>query len=94
MDYLPELRRLEHQLELAHRAIGVIGDRETVQRIAAFAREIGERLRTLKAACREEETRTRAHELWEQAGRPEGRDLEFWFQAEGEVSHKTATEPL
>ena len=87
MDYLPELRRLELQLGLAQRAVGLISDSETVQRLEALAREIGERLRTLKAACREEETRARAHELWEQAGRPEGRDLEFWLRAEREVSN-------
>ncbi len=29
-----------------------------------------------------DEIRARAYELWEQAGRPEGRDDEFWQQAE------------
>lgn len=29
--------------------------------------------------------RRRAHELWEDAGRPCGRDMEFWQQAETEV---------
>ncbi|MGL3109182.1 DUF2934 domain-containing protein [Bradyrhizobium sp. BR 1432] len=33
----------------------------------------------------EEETRRRAHELWENEGRPEGRDLEFWLRAEREL---------
>jgi hypothetical protein len=27
-----------------------------------------------------------ARELWEQNGRPEGRDLEFWTKAEAEVN--------
>ncbi len=27
----------------------------------------------------------RAYHLWDQAGRPEGRDLDFWLQAEAEV---------
>lgn len=27
----------------------------------------------------------RAYELWEEAGRPEGRDLDFWHQAEREL---------
>ncbi|MEI6784719.1 MAG: DUF2934 domain-containing protein [Verrucomicrobiota bacterium] len=31
------------------------------------------------------EVASRAHLLWEQAGRPQGRDLEFWIQAEAEV---------
>ena len=26
-----------------------------------------------------------AHQLWDKAGRPQGRDLEFWLQAETEV---------
>ena len=30
---------------------------------------------------RENHIRERAYELWEQAGRPEGRSLEFWFAA-------------
>jgi len=29
----------------------------------------------------DEQTRVRAYHLWEQAGRPEGRDLEFWYHA-------------
>jgi hypothetical protein len=39
----------------------------------------------------EEVIRKRAHELWERAGRPEGRSHEFWFAAraeiEGEAKH-------
>lgn len=27
----------------------------------------------------------RAYALWEQAGRPEGSELAYWFQAEGEI---------
>ena len=30
----------------------------------------------------EEAIRARAHQPWEQAGRPEGRNDEFWLQAE------------
>jgi len=29
----------------------------------------------------------RAYELWEQAGKPDGRDQEFYHQAEKELSH-------
>lgn len=90
MDYLPELRRLEHQLELTRRAVSLISDGATVERLEAFAREISDRLRRLKAASLVEETRRRAYELWENAGRPEGRELEFWLQAEREVRHKIA----
>jgi hypothetical protein len=34
----------------------------------------------------EEQIRVRAHELWEQAGKPEGREDEFWHQAERQLS--------
>jgi regulation of enolase protein 1 (concanavalin A-like superfamily) len=35
--------------------------------------------------ARDERIRTRAWQLWDQAGRPEGRDEEFWLQAEIEI---------
>jgi hypothetical protein len=34
----------------------------------------------------EEQIRVRAHELWEQAGKPAGREDEFWHQAEKELA--------
>ncbi len=34
----------------------------------------------------EDEIRQRALELWEQRGRPEGHDAEFWTQAERELT--------
>jgi len=30
----------------------------------------------------------RAYRLWDEAGRPQGRDWEFWFQAEEEVKER------
>jgi hypothetical protein len=33
----------------------------------------------------EDQIRQRAHELWEQNHRPDGRDDEFWHQAEREL---------
>ncbi|MET4208187.1 hypothetical protein ABIB95_002999 [Bradyrhizobium sp. LA2.1] len=33
----------------------------------------------------EEQIRKRAFELWEQAGKPEGREDEFWDQAQREL---------
>jgi hypothetical protein len=36
-----------------------------------------------------EEIRARAYQLWEEAGRPEGRDEEIWCQAEQELAEKT-----
>jgi hypothetical protein len=35
---------------------------------------------------REERVRERARQLWEHAGQPQGRDEEFWYQAEVEIA--------
>jgi hypothetical protein len=32
---------------------------------------------------------SRAYSLWENAGRPQGRDMEFWFQAEQQLQVET-----
>jgi hypothetical protein len=42
----------------------------------------------------EEEITLRAYELWEQAGKPSGRDLEFYYQAEQELRDKDKSNPL
>ena len=34
---------------------------------------------------REAKIRERAYEIWERQGRPEGREQEFWDQAEREI---------
>ncbi|RUT95053.1 DUF2934 domain-containing protein, partial [Mesorhizobium sp. USDA-HM6] len=34
---------------------------------------------------RQERIRRRAHEIWEQAGRPEGAHMEHWDQATAEI---------
>ena len=39
----------------------------------------------------EEAIRARAQQLWEQAGRPQGRDQEFWLQAELDLKNDGAT---
>ncbi|MGY4400795.1 DUF2934 domain-containing protein [Bradyrhizobium sp. USDA 3315] len=78
---------LERQLERANRLASGISDQTTYQRLKAFVDELTEGLRRLIAARRsKQEVRARAHELWVQHGRPSGRDLEFWLQAERELS--------
>ena len=45
----------------------------------------------------EQEIKERAHDLWERAGKPEGRQDEFWYRAEQElrkVDPAKAAEPL
>jgi hypothetical protein len=60
-----------------------IGDHETVRRILALTDELKQRARAL-AKPEEAKIRNRAREIWEENGRPAGRDEEFWFQAERE----------
>ena len=35
-----------------------------------------------------EKVRDRAYQLWDRAGQPEGRDQEFWFDAERELAEE------
>ena len=36
----------------------------------------------------DDEIRTRAHQLWELAGKPEGKEDQFWLEAERELEEK------
>lgn len=38
--------------------------------------------------------RERAHQLWEAAGSPEGREQEFWYQAERELKGDLSNNPV
>jgi DUF2934 family protein len=40
----------------------------------------------------EEQIRQRAQEIWEENHRPDGRDEEFWLQAEKELSQGTTSD--
>jgi Protein of unknown function (DUF2934) len=42
----------------------------------------------------EKQTVRRAYELWEQAGKPEGRDQEFYHLAEQELRDSDKSSPL
>ncbi|MCK1480990.1 DUF2934 domain-containing protein [Bradyrhizobium sp. 197] len=68
MGYREELQRLQHQLELANRAIPLIRDEATAERLARFADEIKGRLDKLQAATLSEQTSRPAFETaphWE-----------------------------
>lgn len=41
---------------------------------------------------REEQIRARAHQIWEEEGRPEGREQEHWSKAAREMEGHRATE--
>jgi len=66
-----------------------VTDRLTIQRIFALSVELKQRARAL-ARPDENEIRKRAREIWEEHGRPAGRDLEFWLQAEREFREAEA----
>ena len=42
----------------------------------------------------EKEIMARAYEIWERNGRPEGREDEFWHQAEQELRNEDKSSPL
>ena len=60
-----------------------LGAIETARRIVALTHELIQRARVL-ARPDEAQIRKRAREIWEENGRPAGRDEEFWLQAERE----------
>lgn len=37
----------------------------------------------------QEKIRDRAYQLWDRAGQPEGREQEFWFDAERELAEES-----
>jgi hypothetical protein len=66
-----------------HRLARWVGDSETAQRIAGLAEELKQRALAF-AKPDHKRIRQRAHEIWDENGRPAGRDLEFWLEAERE----------
>ena len=81
---------LERKLEQTTRLASLTSDQTTLQRLREFADELRQKLQRLISRRRakrdlEAQIRARARELWEQCGKPTGRDLEFWLQAEREL---------
>ncbi|MGX1320083.1 hypothetical protein AB7M17_003536 [Bradyrhizobium sp. USDA 377] len=77
-----ERQNIERQIEFATRAAALVKDETTGQRFRSFAEELK---RKLLRMMRRGEVRTRAYELWEQAGRPADHDLDFWLEAERQI---------
>ena len=67
-----------------------ISDPTTAERILHLANELEQRAMQPD----EEDIRTRAYDLWKQAGEPEDRDEEFWLLAEQELRNEDKTSPL
>ena len=68
--------------DIPARVAAAIMDESTAQRLKHFAEEVGQKLLRL---LRRSSVRARAYELWEEAGRPPDRDLEFWLEAERQI---------
>lgn len=89
MDQDDDPRRLETEIERAERLAAGIGDRTTSERLWDFVQQLKQRLQNRRATRRsKEEIRARARDIWEQHGRPTGRDVEFWLQAEAELKER------
>ena len=89
MDENEDPLELERKIAQASRISSRITDQTTYERLRAWAEELRQRLGQRLAARRtREEIKARAHELWEQNGRPADRDLEFWLQAESEITER------
>ncbi len=86
MDQSEDSRDLERKIEQASRIASRVTDQTTAERLRAWIEELKQKLRQRLAARRVKlEITIRAREIWEQNGRPVGRDLEFWLQAECEL---------
>jgi len=84
---MEEQQKIEHQVELARRAAAYVSDETVARRLKQFAEAL---TRQLIEMMRRPKVRARAYELWERAGRPPGRDLEFWLDAERQIKEERA----
>jgi hypothetical protein len=83
---------LEREIERA--IASIVGGETTCQRLKQFVEELKQNLQLRLAARRSKEAiRARARELWEIEGRPAGRDLDFWLQAEREFREARTSKP-
>ena len=89
MDQSDDPQELERKIEQAARIASRVTDQTTVERLRAWIEELKHRLRQRLLARRTKQAiGARAGEIWEQNGRPADRDLEFWLQAESEISER------
>ena len=66
--------------------------KNTATKAAKVVAPVAKKVKTAAPAARvitTEVISARAFALWDQAGRPQGRDLDFWFQAENQLKQET-----
>jgi hypothetical protein len=85
MEQKDDPQQLERQIEQVTRLASTVTDQTTLERFMTYAGELRNKLRR---ALERRAIRNRAREIWEENGRPEGRDEEFWLRAEQEVSNR------
>lgn len=76
------LRKSEQHLDLSTQAVAYLRDANRLRLVEGLRINLFRRYWHRQIS-------DRAYELWEQAGRATGRDLEFWLAAEREI--KTGT---
>jgi hypothetical protein len=82
-------------LEQAKRAATLFNDPVTTERLLKLVKDLQEQLREpAMENPTEKQIVRRAYELWEQAGKPEGRDQEFYHLAEQELRDADKSSPL
>jgi hypothetical protein len=87
MDQNEDPGDLQRKIEQASRIASRINDPTTVERLRAWLQDLRQRLQQrLEARRTKHAISARAREIWEQNGCPADRDLEFWLQAESELS--------
>ena len=94
MDQRDDPEELERKIAQASRLANRVSDQTTIGMLSAWIEELKQTLQRHRERRRlRDETRKRAQDLWERAGRPSGRDVEFWLQAESEIkSARRATD--
>lgn len=97
MDDSEEARELERKIAQASRIASSVSDQTTLGRLVSWIDELRYKLQSQREKRHLNEAITkRARDLWERAGRPQGRDLDFWLQAESEAkshSHSGSEAP-
>ena len=89
MDQSEDPRELERKIEQAARIASRVSDQTTIERLMAWIEDLKQRLRQRREAKHiKQEIRARARQIWEQNGCPADRDVEFWLQAESEISER------
>ena len=89
MDQSEDPRELERKIEQAARIASRVSDQTTIERLMAWIEDLNQRLRQRREAKHiKQEIRARARQIWEQNGCPADRDVEFWLQAESEISER------